>query len=672
MTSLNNRRIIALGALLCLSLAVYALSLGNDFVWDDRGYILDTPELRNPASIGLIIDPELYFTRFQEGSWRPMVTLSHFFTVGAFGYKSWGHNGFDLALYAAVVALVFITAARMGMGEKAAFLAAALFAVHPVHVEPVMVSALRADLLCALFMLGAFLSILRADEREQGGGFWALGLAFFALGLLSKEVALVFPLLVVAYDLAGAGEERPQMGSAALAKRYGPLVALTALYGALRFGLFAGPPHSVSYLGGGILEAALSGLGIFARYLRLLFFPLKLNADYLVSPVSSLAEPRALVGLAALGALIAASVGGYRRRPLVGFGLAWFLLTLLPVSNLVPLDNPMAERYLFIPSIGFVWAAGFLLVEAIEGVEKPAWKATLWTASAALVLALGVRSALRTMDWRDELTFWKATVEASPTSARAHLNLGSAYLLKGQMERGLEETERALSLEPDSFEALHNLGLIKAHKGRWAEAEAAYRRSLELQPDAPPTLYNLANALAAQGKTEEALGFLEKAVARKPLFAQAYLLMGNILMSQGDVEGAAEAYGKAVSAEPELSYQAYINLGNAERRLGNLSEAEAAYRRAVEIAPRSAKAHFNLAGLYGQQGRYRETIRELERALAADPTLVVAHKNLGLLYLKVMRDTERARFHLGRVLELAPDHPEAPAIRRLIETLPPS
>jgi tetratricopeptide (TPR) repeat protein len=668
-----NKRLMAIGVLLFITVAVYASSLGNEFVWDDRGYILDTPELRHPANIGLIFDPELYFARFQEGSWRPLVTLSHFLTVGAFGYRASGHNAFDLALYAAVVMLVFITALRLGVDERAAFLASALFAVHPVHVEPVMVSALRADLLCALFMLLAFLCIIKADEEGPGRkGFWALSLGLFALGLLSKEVALVFPLLVVAYDLARAKRGRVQKSPSELAKRYGLLLAVTGAYGVLRFGPFVGPPRSATYIGGTLAGAVLSTLGIFAQYLRLLFFPLRLNADYVVKPVTSLTELQTLMGLIALGALLAAAVAFYRRKPIVAFGLAWLMFTLLPVSNLVPLDNPMTERYLFIPSIGFCWAVGLLGSEAFERVGSPASKAALWTVVVGLVLAFGLRAYTRTKDWRDGVTLWQATVEASPDSYRAHLNLGSAFLLRGKWERGREETERALALKPDSAEAFHNLGLIETNEGNWPEAEAAYRRSLGLQADAPPTLYNLANALAYQGKTEEALAFLQQAIARKPLFAEAYLLKGNLLSGRGEVEEAVAAYKKALSSEPETSYQAHINLGNVERGLGNLEAAEVAYRSAIDIAPGSAKAHFNLASLYGQQGRYRETIIELERALATDPSMTVAHKNLGLLYLKVQRNTARARYHLNKVLELAPNHPEAPAIRSLIESLPPS
>jgi tetratricopeptide (TPR) repeat protein len=676
MPSVGRRRLLAIAVLVFLTIAAFAGALGNDFVWDDRGYILDTPELRYPQNITLLLDPELYFTRFQEGSWRPVVTLSHFLEVGAFGYWAPGHNTLDLFLYTLVIGLVFVTALRMGTGERAAFLAAALFAVHPVHVEPVVVSTLRDDVLCALFMLLAFMCLIKADGKDRGMGWWAGSLGFFALGLLSKEVALVFPLLVLAYDVARWKQRDAGMPEAAsLARRYGALLALTGAYAALRFGLFAGPPRSIGYIGGTPGTAAVTMLGLLTQYMRLFFFPLRLSADYLVRPVESLASPRALLGLGVLAILISATIHGYRRRPLLGFGLAFFLISLLPVCNLVPLDNPLAERYLFVPSIGLCWALGLLGGEVLEQVGRrgrPVMTFVSWGAVGVVIVGLGLRTAARTRDWRDEITLWQATVAASPDSARAHSNLGSALLLEGKWDRGREEVEKALALRPDSFEALHNLGLIRSHEGDWLEAEKAYRQSLALQPDAPPTLYNLARALAAQGKRDEALGFLNQAVARKPLFAEAYVLMGNLLMEQGDGKKAVDAYRMAIEAEPEGSLQAYTNLGNAERALGNLEEAESAYRRAIKLKPTSALAHFNLASLYGQQGRYRETIVELERAVKADPGMIIAHKNLGLLYLKVLRDSGKARRHLQRVLELAPDHPDAPAIREIIERLPPS
>ena len=191
-----------------------------------------------------------------------------------------------------------------------------------------------------------------------------------------------------------------------------------------------------------------------------------------------------------------------------------------------------------------------------------------------------------------------------------------------------------------------------------------------LQPDAPPTLYNLARALLAQGKTsDEAEWLLAQAVSIKPLFTDAYLLMCNLLMRRGKTEEAAQAYRRATEGDPE-SHGAFSSLGIAERALGNFEASEAAYQRAIELQPASAEYHFNLASLYGQQRRFRETIEELERTVGIDPSMAVAHKNLGLLYWKTMRDAVRARRHLKRVLDLAPNHPEAPAIRRLLGNLP--
>ncbi|MDV2495731.1 MAG: tetratricopeptide repeat protein [bacterium] len=669
----SRRKALALGVLLILTVAAFSGALGNDFVWDDRGFILDTPELRHTKHIPLVFHPKLYFDRFQEGSWRPVETLSHFLTVGLFRYWAPGHNAFDLLLYTMVVWLVYGLAIQMGMGELAAFIAAALFAVHPVHVEPVVVSALRADVLSAIFVLAAFVCLIKADAQSHRAMWWVATLVFYALGLLSKEMALVFPFLLVAYDVLRARQGRLPLGVKWIRFRYVTVLATAGLYLFLRFGPYAGPPHSYTYVGGSLGSAILTMLGIIVQYARLLLVPLRLNVDYVVRPIESLASPQALAGLGVLAAMVVAVTLGYRRWPLMGFALAWLLLSLLPVANLVPLENPMAERYLFIPSMGLCWAAGLAAAGGIEraaAAESKARASAVWAVVGFAIVALGVRTALWTRAWKDEMTLWSATVVASPESARAHLNLASALILRGQWEAGRSEIERSLALEPDKAGALHNLGLIEAHEGRWAEAEAAYRRSLELQPDSPATLYNLARALLAQGKgADTAIWLLGQAVSFKPLFTDAYLLTGNLLADQGKTDEAAQAYRRAVEVDPE-SAKAHSSLGNAERALGRPEAAEAAYKRAIELQPDSAEAHFNLASLYGEQGRYRETIAELERAVAADPTMAVAHKNLGLLYLKVMRNPARARLHLQRVLDLAPNHPEALEIRRLLDSLP--
>ena len=177
-----------------------------------------------------------------------------------------------------------------------------------------MVSGLRSDVLCALFLLSAFLCIIKADQGGRAGAWWAGAIGLYALGLLSKEVALAFPFLVLAYDGAIARQRKAPLEPKALWRRYGALLAVTGVYALLRFGPYAGPPHSTGYVGGSLASAMITMPGILAQYARLLLFPLRLNADYLVRPIENLAEPQALAGLAVLVIAVYAIVLGYRKR----------------------------------------------------------------------------------------------------------------------------------------------------------------------------------------------------------------------------------------------------------------------------------------------------------------------------------------------------------------------
>lgn len=682
MHSIDRRRSLVVGTLIFLTVIAYSGSLFNEFVGDEIPHILDTPELLQIKNLSLILDKNLYFSRFKEVGWRPLATVSHFFTVALFGHWSPGHNAFDLLLFVVVVLLVYWSAVRIGAGPRAAFIAAALFSVHPVHVEAVVVSSLRDDVLCSAFILVAFLNLVKAEERRHESR-WQLGtLVFYALGLLTKEVALVFPLIAVAYHVAMSGDRWALLRPKTIGRRYGGLLGVTAIYALLRFGPFAGPHSSLDYLGGTLLSALTTTLGITAQYARLLLFPVQLKAIYVVKPLESLAEPQALLGFIILATAVVATLNGYRRWPVVGFCLAWILITLLPVANLYPIYNPMAERYLFFPSIGFCWALGFLAdkwMARVEAQNGPALLIVAWTTVGVLILGLGLRTALQTRVWKDDLTLFRETTARSPNSFRAFLGLGSAYAREGQYSKAIEAYKRSIALKPDHPDHYFSLGFLYMKLASEAEVEEQretytkkaiplFEASVERNPNDSQALVNLAYLHQELKQLDETERVLVSLTHVRPEDAKAFQWLAEVAIqnnslaiAQGALEHLMELGPTQVEAWNTL-IQLYVRQGQIRKGLSTTQRASVAH-------PMNSDFHFQQGVLFALQDENSSAIKAFQRVVELNPEDSRAHRNLGVLYLKDPVNSRAARYHFQKFLQLAPNHPEAQNVRLLLKDI---
>jgi tetratricopeptide (TPR) repeat protein len=682
MYPIDRRKAIILGALILLTVAAYSSALSNEFVGDDRVYILDKPEFLQITNLSLVLDNNLYFKSFKESSWRPLVTVSHFFNVALFGYWAPGHNAFDLLLYIVVVLLVYWSAVRIGMGSMAAFIAAALFSVHPVHVEAVVVSSLRADVLCVAFILTAFLCLVQAEEKERGSRWWVGALVFYALGLLAKEVAIVFPLIVAAYDVARSENRWSLLKTKTIGRRYGGLLGVTGVYALLRFGLYAGPYSGMDYLGGTWLSAMLTTLGILVQYTSLLLFPLQLKAIYVVKPLDSLAEPLAMLGLVIIVIMVLATFEGYRRRSVLGFCLAWIFITLLPVANLYPIYNPMGERYLFFPSIGLCWALGFLANKGIDRVaarRKPVLTFIAWTAVGTVIIGLGLRTALQTRVWKDDLTLYRETAAVSPDSYRAFLGLGSAYAREGQYSKAIEAYERSIALKPDHPDHYYSLGFLymtlagETEVGQEREtysqkAISFFEASLERDPNDAQALINLAKLHQELGKFAEAERALVTLTRVRPEDGKAFQWLAEVAIQNNSwvtVQGALE---RLVELDP-TQLEAWNALVQLYVRQGRIQKGLSTAQRASAANPTNSEFHFQQGVLFVVQGKNSSALKAFKRVVELNPEDPRAHRNLGVLYLKSRVNSRTARHHFQKFLQLAPDHPEAENVRLLLKEI---
>ncbi len=591
-------RLLAIGFLVAVSLAVYANTLPNGFVLDDESQVL-----RNPWIQGWRFIPDMFSKdvwSFLGGSsasnyYRPMMHVIYLVTFQLFGFKAWGFHLVNVLLHAANTALVFFVAARLtGPGGEIGsrpdrafpaaaltvpFIAALLFATHPVHTEAVAWVASVPELSFTLCCLASFYFYLAPSRRL------ALSVALFALALLCKETALTLPAVLVAHDVAlGKGERWvPDR-----LRRYAPFALVAVGYLAVRHLVLAKALVRSARGGFSPDQLILDGLPLFSSYLRALVLPTRLHFWHSFRPADSLATPGGLASLAVAAAFLAACVLAWRKHRLSFVSLALLALPLAPAFYISALPGkPFAERYLYLPSVGFVILAalglGWLLA-------RPAWRSAAIVILALATVLYASGTIARNAVWKDFYTLYsdtiskspdapvpcddlanalfgqgkvdeaiatfEAQVAANPSNASCQSAFGSALLLKGRLEEAIEHLRLAVSLDPNLLASYNDLGIALKKTGDVQGAIEQYRKALAINPDYPDLHFSLANSLADTGDTAGALDEYRAAVRLSPENAYYRNMLGIELAKRGLRDEAIEQFQEAIRRDPnEPSYR---------------------------------------------------------------------------------------------------------------------
>lgn len=546
------RRAWPLAALALLVAFAYANAFGGAFVFDDIPEIRDNRLLRDLGSYL----PGGEGQRSLPTRWVGYLTFAVNYRLGGLsprGYHAVNvgvHLGATLLVYALVV-LTFRTPRLRGSAlaeapAAPAFLAAALFATHPLQTQAVTYVVQRLTSLATLLYLLAVVLYVRwrlaglaGRPRPARAGGYALVLASLVLAMHTKEIAFTCPLALAAYEACffGPGPRRRWWA-------LGPLLATSLLVpiAVLRLSRPAGEVLADAADRLRVLTPVSRGdylvtqLAVVAKYLGLLAWPAGQNLDHDFPLFRSLLAPRVLLSLAlhlallALAAYLLARTAKGRARPLdpawrlVAFGVVWFFLALSVESSLVPIVDLVYEHRVYLPSAGLfaaVATAAALLLRRLSP-EDPA-RATALLA-VLLALLLGGLTLRRNAVWADDLTLWTDAVERSPGKARPHLNLGTALVDAGQPARAAAELEAGLALAPASSYGHAQLGVVLLSLGRTGEGEGHLREALRLEPRDPEATFNLAMVLWQTGRRPEAqrlfARFLEVAPA-SDLYARA-------------------------------------------------------------------------------------------------------------------------------------------------------
>ena len=549
LAALSRPRFLDAALVVCLAVAAFAPALRNGFTYDDELVVSDNPGLSGLLSPGAYFTRD-YFALSGETTWRPLATLSY-----ALDYRAWGANPFgyhltNLLWHAAASVLFLALCLSLGAERRVAAAAACLYAVHPIQSEAVCAIGFREDLQCSAFYFAAL--ALWPTLRSAGGELRrhvraAASVICFILAMLSKEMAFSFPLMVLLKEALQGRSRLPGVtqtddaqsvsfsASRDVTKRLESRSAgVTSLWLAvvvLLTGFFLGLPRFFSapsappnpYTGVPLFVRLAAFPAIAVRYLRLLAVPWPLSVERIVVMEGAafwVSSALSAIALLAVGALAWAAA----RRFAAGLqAFIAFLVLLAPVSNIVPIYNPMAERYLVLPCAAFCWAAA--QGGGLVGGQWTGWtRWTGWTKWALVVALLGGAVALdwrRAADWRSPEALWGGVVAAESRSPRALLNYGLAMTEAGKPETALPALLRARDLSPGDVRVLNTLGWTLNNLQRYAEAKDALDRALRQAPDFGPAHLNMTVTCVGLGDLNGARFHARRAAALMPQSAAA-------------------------------------------------------------------------------------------------------------------------------------------------------
>jgi len=635
-----------------VSVAIYLPATRYGFVWDDTALIADNVLLTHTGPADIF--SRGYWAGSQENVagphasyYRPLVSLSFWLDLKvSHGSPHWFHL-INLLLYALASAAVTLVLWELLHSGVWALLGGLLFAAHSSHVESVAFVSGRTDIMLTLFIGIAAFALLRSF-RKHNRWWWLVVLAAFGCALLSKETAVLFPLLVaLAPLLIGVRYDR----------RYWLLVlaTLAVLAGYLLLRSAAVPVLLPLAGRGGLLSRLGAMVNGFGLYVRMFLWPFAHHAWYQaggspLAPVSNIIAAALLVTSAILFAL-------KRRFVATRWGYAWAIAFLLPVAGFVSIGPVAADRLLLLPSAGLVMVV-MTALSRIPGL-RAATRRLVWTLLAVVIVLLGVDTMLRTRVWKNNETLFTAMVREAPTAPNAYSSLADA-IAGERPDSALALYEHALRLNPDYVHAHLNAAILLSRRGDQPAAIQHLRAARELAPGSDMVLNDLALALSAAGENDSALATIDRAIAvQRGGSAVLHLNRANLLAAAGRISEAAEELRSTLALD-STTPGARTMLADLLRKEGRYDSAIVLMRSEVRERP-SAVSFKYLGDLFLSTADSARAIENYNQSLRLDSSYLPALYNQSVLSA-ARGDVAAARGLAERAYRLRPDNE---AVRQL-------
>lgn len=557
-TRSNSGSIQRLAAILIIFASifiVYNKTLNNPFIWDDVYLIKDNYFIQNLDNAQHLFDT-LYFNQPIEISWRPLTTLSYMLEYSVWDRHTGGYHFVNLTFHFLNALLLFGILISLTGKQWISLGGALVFALHPVQTEAINLVTFREDLLCMFFMLSA-LSLYIKFRESKGILFLITSLIMFIAALLSKETAVMFPFIIFAYEQYVRKQTVDGKAFGRLILFFVPVV----VYMFFRFGPMKGPDEHFIYHNNSVYLTMLMMVQAAAKYLNLIVWPMRQCADYIFNDNPSIVDLATIASMFLLIAFILISYFMFLKDKKIGFGIIWFILFMLPVSNIIPIGVIMAERYLYISSAGFIIAFVLALISISGTAEKPLIPVFYVLLGISVVFA--PLTYMRNNVWETELSFWDNTCECAPSSGRASVNLGLAYINMNLEDEAAKALTRAVRISGEGrfsdkrygtvTRALSNLGVVAARQGRMEQAITFFKQAALLDEKAPLPMINLGVVFLRLGRFEESERYFKTGLSKDPNNMSARLYYALVLKQNGKIDEAMKQCDAILRVSPGSS-----------------------------------------------------------------------------------------------------------------------
>ena len=520
----------------CTALAaalVYLNTLVCGFVYDDLVLVVDNPWIRNFDSLPLVFTKGAW-AYFKAGGnyYRPMMHVIYTLDYALLGPAPWGFHLTSLLFHCGVSVMAFLTCLELldrltandrRVNMTASFLAALVFALHPIHTEAVTwVASLPEVSFSFFYLLSFYLFMKSSDQGAARRGIYVLSVLSFALSTLCKEPALTLPLVLTAYVLL---QGRRRAAWARVLPMLAPYFLVAVAYMAFRFYALGGfAPASINRGLTGF-QTFINVFPLLAGYVLKLFVPSGLNVFHTFNPARSVLDAAVLAGLLITAGMALAVFSQASRRPAVSFSLLLFIIPLLPALYIPGVgENVFAERYLYLPSLGAALLLAWLAAAAVT--PRPGLLPVLIAAFLVVAVVFSAGTVARNRVYKDDYTLWTDSVRKSPDAATPRYGLGYTLYAMGRTKEAIVELQQAVRLRDDVPKFHENLGNAYYRNGETDKAIEEYKAALALDPSNPLTWNRLGVAYGRAGRIPEAIRQFERALEIDPSCDSAYYNLG--------------------------------------------------------------------------------------------------------------------------------------------------
>ena len=620
----QNSELITFTVLTALVIFIYAQTVGFGFInFDDNQYVYENPFVINGLNwIGL----KWAFTQFHSANWHPVTWLSHQFDATLFGLNAGAHHATNVVFHLINSILAFVIFHKYTNCFWKSAIIAALFAVHPMHVESVAWISERKDLLSTMFWFLTMWTYFLYVQNGKDRNYYLLTVLFFILGLMSKPmlVTLPFVLLLLDYWPLKRFDSLKDLKSPVVEKI--PFFALSAIssYITILAQKSGGAIQTLEFLP--FQTRFLNALTAYSNYIISLFYPVNLSVWYPYN--ENFSDWQIVFSVILLIAMTAFCIWQLKERKYLIVGWLWFLGTLVPVIGLIQVGaQPMADRYTYIPFFGLFIMLVWGLSDLFRHLNLN--RTTIMVFAAIVVAIFSFLAFRQAALWKNDETLYAHSLSVTKDNYLILQNYCHFLILKNRLDEAEPLCRQSINVKPTYAEAINTLGIIQFKRGQYAEAAESFRKTLELKPGYREIYFNHSNALALSGKPAEAEAELKKAI--------------NFV---------------SPNENPQIWIESLNNLGYAYGQAEKFENAAENYARILQIAPERADIRSNFALMLYQTKQFDEAQKQIEYSIRQNPDLPESYNNYGLILLE-KNEKSKASEQFETALKLKPDFQQA-------------